>query len=171
MHQTAQQTDHQHDSHTGHEQHDHAHHVDQFRRLFWVMVVLGIPVVVFNPMFADLLGYSLPDSTWVWWISPILGSIIYFWGGQPFLRGAVPALRGRQPGMRPLIGAAIRVACVASCGATRGFLDRERDFWWGLELLVIIMLLGHWLEMRSPAQTTSALVSLAALLPAEAEKL
>src|SRR5699024_7676197 len=78
MHQTAQQPDHQHDSHTGHEQHDHAHHVDQFRRLFWVMVVLGIPVVVFNPMFADLLGYSLPDSTWVWWISPILGSIIYF---------------------------------------------------------------------------------------------
>ncbi|HIW46018.1 MAG TPA: heavy metal translocating P-type ATPase [Candidatus Yaniella excrementigallinarum] len=171
MHQTAQQTDHQHDSHTGHEQHDHAHHVDQFRRLFWVMVVLGIPVVVFNPMFADLLGYSLPDSTWVWWISPILGSIIYFWGGQPFLTGAVSELRGRQPGMMLLIGLAITVAFVASWGATLGILDAQLNFWWELALLVIIMLLGHWIEMRSLAQTTSALDSLAALLPDEAEKL
>ena len=171
MHQTAQQTDHQHDSHTGHEQHDHAHHVDQFRRLFWVMVVLGIPVVVFNPMFADLLGYGLPDSTWVWWISPILGSIIYFWGGQPFLTGAVSELRGRQPGMMLLIGLAITVAFVASWGATLGILDAQLNFWWELALLVIIMLLGHWIEMRSLAQTTSALDSLAALLPDEAEKL
>src|SRR5699024_2837239 len=139
MQQTAQQTDHQHDSHTGHEQHDHAHHVDQFRRLFLVMVVLGIPVVVFNHMFADLVGYSLPDSTWVWWISPILGSIIYFWGGQPFLTGAVSELRGRQPGMMLLIGLAITVAFVASWGATLGILDAQLNFWWELALLVIIM--------------------------------
>src|SRR5699024_10532838 len=121
--------------------------------------------------FADLLGYSLPDSTWVWWISPILGSIIYFWGGQPFLTGAVSELRGRQPGMMLLIALAITVAFVAAWGTTLGIFDAQLNFWWELALLVIIMLLGHWIEMRSLAQTTSALDSLAALLPDEAEKL
>ena len=135
------------------------------------MLVLGIPVVAFNPMFADLLGYQLPDTTWVWWVSPILGTIIYFWGGQPFLTGAVSEIRARQPGMMLLIGLAITVAFLASWGATLGILDQELNFWWELALLVVIMLLGHWIEMRSLAQTTSALDSLAALLPDEAEKI
>lgn len=135
------------------------------------MLVLGIPVVAFNPMFADLLGYQLPDATWVWWVSPILGTIIYFWGGQPFLTGAVSEIRARRPGMMLLIGLAITVAFLASWGATLGILDHELNFWWELALLVVIMLLGHWIEMRSLAQTTSALDSLAALLPDEAEKI
>jgi len=135
------------------------------------MLVLGSPVVAFNPMFADLLGYQLPDATWVWWVSPILGTIIYFWGGQPFLTGAVSEIRARQPGMMLLIGLAITVAFLASWGATLGILDHELNFWWELALLVVIMLLGHWIEMRSLAQTTSALDSLAALLPDEAEKI
>ncbi|PKY70385.1 copper-translocating P-type ATPase [Brevibacterium ravenspurgense] len=135
------------------------------------MLVLGIPVVAFNPMFADLLGYQLPDATWVWWVSPILGTIIYFWGGQPFLTGAVSEIRARQPGMMLLIGLAITVAFLASWGAILGILDHELNFWWELALLVVIMLLGHWIEMRSLAQTTSALDSLAALLPDEAEKI
>lgn len=135
------------------------------------MLVLVIPVVAFNPMFADLLGYQLPDATWVWWVSPILGTIIYFWGGQPFLTGAVSEIRARQPGMMLLIGLAITVAFLASWGATLGILDHELNFWWELALLVVIMLLGHWIEMRSLAQTTSALDSLAALLPDEAEKI
>lgn len=135
------------------------------------MLVLGIPVVAFNPMFADLLGYQLPDAAWVWWVSPILGTIIYFWGGQPFLTGAVSEIRARQPGMMLLIGLAITVAFIASWGATLGILDHELNFWWELALLVVIMLLGHWIEMRSLAQTTSALDSLAALLPDEAEKI
>src|SRR5699024_3329715 len=88
-----------HGGHAGHGHGDHGDHVGQFRRLFWIMPVLGIPVVAFNPMFADLLGYQLPDSSWVWWVSPILGPIIYFWGGQPFLSGAVSEIRARQPGM------------------------------------------------------------------------
>lgn len=155
--------------HAGHG--DHGDHVGQFRRLFWIMLVLGIPVVAFNPMFADLLGYQLPDATWVWWVSPILGTIIYFWGGQPFLTGAVSEIRARQPGMMLLIGLAITVAFLASWGATLGILDHELNFWWELALLVVIMLLGHWIEMRSLAQTTSALDSLAALLPDEAEKI
>lgn len=135
------------------------------------MLVLGIPVVAFNPMFAHLLGYQLPDAAWVWWVSPILGTIIYFWGGQPFLTGAVSEIRARQPGMMLLIGLAITVAFLASWGATLGIMDHELNFWWELALLVVIMLLGHWIEMRSLAQTTSALDSLAALLPDEAEKI
>ena len=160
-----------HGGHAGHGHGDHGDHVGQFRRLFWIMLVLGIPVVAFNPMFADLLGYQLPDATWVWWVSPILGTIIYFWGGQPFLTGAVSEIRARQPGMMLLIGLAITVAFLASWGAILGILDHELNFWWELALLVVIMLLGHWIEMRSLAQTTSALDSLAALLPDEAEKI
>src|SRR5690625_3011925 len=161
-----------HEMHGGHAGHgDHGDHVGQFRRLFWIMLVLGIPVVAFNPMFAHLLGYQLPEAAWVWWVSPILGTIIYFWGGQPFFTGAVGEIRSRQPGMMLLIGLAITVAFLASWGATLGIVDPELNFWWELALLVVIMLLGHWIEMRSLAQTTSALDSLAALLPDEAEKL
>lgn len=159
-----------HGGHAGHGHGDHGDHVGQFRRLFWIMLVLAVPVVAFNPMFADLLSYQLPDTAWVRWVSPILGTIIYFWGGRPFLTGAVSEIRSRQPGMMLLIGLAITVAFIASWGATLGILDYELNFWWELALLVVIMLLGHWIEMRSLAQTTSALDSLAALLPDEAEK-
>ncbi|WP_446740417.1 heavy metal translocating P-type ATPase [Nesterenkonia sp. AY15] len=159
-------------SHTGHEghSHDHGDHVGQFRRLFLIMVVVAVPVVGFNEMFAHLLGYTLPDAPWVWWVSPVLGTIVYLWGGRPFLTGAASEVRARQPGMMLLIGLAITVAFIASWGATLGILDHELNFWWELALLVVIMLLGHWIEMRSLAQTTSALDSLAALLPDEAEK-
>lgn len=159
-----------HGGHAGHGHGGHGDHVGQFRRLFWIMLVLGIPVVAFDPMFADLLSYQLPDAAWVWWVSPILGTVIYCWGGRPFLAGAVSEIRSRQPGMMLLIGLAITVAFVASWGATLGILDHELNFWWELALLVVIMLLGHWIEMRSLAQTSSALDSLAALLPDEAEK-
>lgn len=143
----------------------------QFRRLFWIMLALAIPVVGFNEMFAHLVGYHLPEAEWVWWVSPILGTIVYFWGGWPFLTGAISEIRSRKPGMMLLIGLAITVAFIASWGATLHLLDHELNFWWELALLVVIMLLGHWIEMRSLAQTTSALDSLAALLPDEAEKI
>lgn len=169
-----------HDDHSGHAGHaghgghgghaGHGDHVGQFRRLFWIMLALAIPVVGFNEMFAHLVGYHLPEAEWVWWVSPILGTIVYFWGGWPFLTGAVSEIRSRKPGMMLLIGLAITVAFIASWGATLHILDHELNFWWELALLVVIMLLGHWIEMRSLAQTTSALDSLAALLPDEAEK-
>ena len=142
----------------------------QFRRLFWIMLVLAVPVIGFSPMFAMLLGYPLPTTPWVGWISPILGTVMYVWGGRPFLTGAVGELRSRQPGMMLLIALAITVAFLASWGATLGIVHHELDFWWELALLIVIMLLGHWIEMRSLAQTTSALDSLAALLPDEAER-
>jgi len=159
-----------HDEHAGHAGHDHGDHVAQYRRLFWIMLVLAIPVVALSPMFAHLVGYELPDAAWLAWVPPLLGTVIYAWGGRPFLTGAVDELRARKPGMMLLIGMAITVAFLASWGATLGVLDHELDFWWELALLVVIMLLGHWLEMRSLAQTTSALDSLAALLPDEAER-
>lgn len=135
------------------------------------MLVLALPVVGFSDMFAGLVGYQLPEAAWIGWISPILGTVMYFWGGSPFLTGAVSELRSRKPGMMLLIGLAITVAFIASLGASLQLLDQELSFWWELALLVVIMLLGHWIEMRSLAQTTSALDSLAALLPDEAEKI
>ena len=167
--QTVEHSGHEMSGHEGHT--GHADHVGQFRRLFWIMLVLAAPVVGFSHMFAMLLGYSLPDSFLVTWISPILGTVMYLWGGKPFLTGAVSELRARKPGMMLLIALAITVAFLASWGSTLGLLDAELEFWWELALLIVIMLLGHWLEMRSLAQTSTALESLAALLPDEAERI
>ena len=160
-----------HDAHAGHGGHSgHGDHVGQFRRLFWIMLILAVPTVALSGMFAMILGYPLPDAEWVRWVSPVLGTVMYVSGGAPFLTGAVSEIRGRKPGMMLLIGLAITVAFVASWGASLGVLHHELDFWWELALLIVIMLLGHWIEMRSLAQTTSALDSLAALLPDEAER-
>ena len=159
------------EGHEGHQGHGgHGDHVAQFRDLFWVMLVLVAPVVGFSGMFAMLIGYDLPDAGWVEWVSPLLGTVMYGWGGRPFLVGAVSEIRARKPGMMLLIALAITVAFVASWGASLDVLHHELDFWWELALLIVIMLLGHWVEMCSLAQTTSALDSLAALLPDEAER-
>ena len=163
-------------SHTEHASHDsptgggHDAHVAQFRRLFFIMLALAVPVVGFNEMFANLIGYDLPDGEWVRWISPVLGTVMFVVGGRPFLTGGLSEARDRSPGMMLLIALALTVAFLASWGATLGVLPHDLDFWWELALLVVIMLLGHWIEMRSLAQTTSALDSLADLLPDEAER-
>ncbi|UOE42984.1 copper-translocating P-type ATPase [Agromyces larvae] len=154
--------------HAGHV--GHGDHVGQFRRLFWIMLVIAVPTIVFSPMFADILGYRLPDNAVVPWISPVLGTVMYVWGGRPFLTGAWSELKARTPGMMLLIGLAITVAYLASLGASLRILDHHLDFWWELALLIVIMLLGHWIEMRSIAQASSALDALAALLPDEAER-
>ncbi|MGR0218298.1 heavy metal translocating P-type ATPase [Agromyces sp. ZXT2-6] len=157
-----------HDTHAGHG--GHGDHVAQFRRLFWIMLVIAIPTIAFSGMFAGLIGYDLPDNPIVMWIPPVLGSVMYFWGGSPFLTGAWSELKARKPGMMLLIGLAITVAYVASLGASFGIFPHHLDFWWELALLIVIMLLGHWIEMRSIAATSSALDALAALLPDEAER-
>ncbi len=172
-----------HDMHAGHEMHDmhaghdahgghggHGDHVAQFRQLFWINLVLAVPVIAASSMFAMLLGYELPSWPGVAWISPVLGTVMYVWGGRPFLTGAVSEVRAKSPGMMLLIALAITVAFVASWGASLGLLDHQLDFWWELALLIVIMLLGHWIEMRAVAQTSSALDSLAALIPDEAER-
>ncbi|WP_022871053.1 heavy metal translocating P-type ATPase [Yaniella halotolerans] len=168
--QTATEHEHEgHGQHDHHGNHDHGDHVGQFRRLFWINLVIAIPVVIFSPMFASLLGYTVPD--WSLWISPLLGTVMYAWGGWPFLTGAKEEIKARQPGMMLLISLGITVAFFASWAATLGIIEPELEFWWELALLVVIMLLGHWIEMRSLEQTTSALDSLAALLPDEAERI
>lgn len=157
-------------SHAGHG--DHGDHVAQFRRLFGIMLIIAIPVIAFSPMFGHLVGYEVPETGilgWLRWLSPILGTVMYFWGGKPFLTGGLSEMKERNPGMMLLIALAITVAFLSSWGSSLGVLDAELDFWWELALLVVIMLAGHWLEMRSLAQTSSALDSLAALLPDEAE--
>ena len=160
-----------HSGHSGHAGHSgHGDHVGQFRRLFWINLVLAVPVVLLSPMFAMIIGYEIPDGP-VRFVAPVIGSVMYVWGGRPFLQGAVGELRARRPGMMLLIALAITVAFFASWGATLGVLHHELEFWWELALLIVIMLLGHWIEMRSLAQTTSALDSLAALLPDEAERI
>lgn len=146
----------------------HGDHVRQFRRLFWINLLIAVPVVAFSPMFAMILGYEVPG--WARFIAPVVGTVMYLWGGRPFLTGAISEIKTRKPGMMLLIGLAITVAFFASWGATLGLLHHELEFWWELALLIVIMLLGHWIEMRSLAQTTSALDSLAALLPDEAER-
>ncbi len=153
----------------GHGNGGHTGHVQRFRRLFWWMLLAAVPVVALSPVFAMLVGYVVPTDGVLPWVPPALGTVLYFWGGAPFLTGALDELRARRPGMMLLIGLAITVAFVASWGATLGLLSHTLEFWWELALLIVIMLLGHWLEMRSLAQTTSALDSLAALLPDTAE--
>ena len=165
-----------HDHHGGHEQHageshdhhGHAHHVRMYSRLFRVMLALGVPTVAFSPMFGQLLGYEV--TGWGLWVSPVLGTVMYVWGGRPFLEGGRDEIRDRQPGMMLLISLGITVAFLASWSATVGLVGPELEFWWELALLVVIMLLGHWVEMRSLAQTGSALDSLASLLPDRAER-
>jgi P-type Cu2+ transporter len=159
-----------HAAHEGHSSRGHGDHVVAFRRLFWAMLVLAIPTVAFSGMFAMILGYTVPAFPGAQWVSPVLGTVMYLWGGRPFLTGAISEIRSRAPGMMLLIGLAITVAFVSSWGASLGLLHHQLDFWWELALLIVIMLLGHWIEMRSLAQTTSALDSLAALLPDEAER-
>ena len=154
----------------GHEGHGgHDDHVAMFRRLFWTMLVLAVPVVALSGMFAEIVGYELPDLPGLAWVSPVLGTVMYVWGGRPFLTGAVSEIRSRQPGMMLLVGLAITVAFVASWGATLGLLHHRARLLVELALLIVIMLLGHWIEMRSLAASASALDSLAALLPDEAE--
>ncbi|GAA1873601.1 heavy metal translocating P-type ATPase [Brevibacterium marinum] len=136
------------------------------------MLVIAIPVIAFSPMFGHLVGYDVPETGvlgWLRWLSPILGTLMYFWGGRPFLTGGLSEMKQRNPGMMLLIALALTVAFLSSWGSSLDILDAELDFWWELALLVVIMLAGHWLEMRSLAQTSSALDSLAALLPDEAE--
>ena len=159
------------DDHHVHGHGEHAgHSTAMFRDRFWWSLILSIPVVIFSPMVAQLLGYHLPAFPGSTWIPPVLGTIIFVYGGTPFLKGGWKELKSRQPGMMLLIAMAITVAFVASWVTTLGLGGFELDFWWELALLVTIMLLGHWLEMRALGAASSALDALAALLPDEAEK-
>jgi P-type Cu2+ transporter len=160
---------HQHaEQHSGHGQHGgHGDHAAQFRDRFWLSLALTIPVIVYSEMVQEWLGFTPPQFPGSRWVAPVLGTIVFAYGGRPFLQGGVAELRRRQPGMMLLISLAILVAFGASLATVFGVFDLE--FWWELALLIVIMLLGHWLEMRALGQASSALDALAALLPDEAD--
>ncbi|MEV0730447.1 heavy metal translocating P-type ATPase [Polymorphospora sp. NPDC050346] len=159
----------QHDGHGGHQGHDkHAGHDPEiFRRKFWLSLALTVPIVVTSHMVMDWFGYTL-DFPGMPLIGPVLGSVVFLYGGWPFLAGAVHEVRDRAPGMMLLIAMAITVAYAASLATTFGAFDL--DFWWELAALVTIMLLGHWQEMKAIGQAQGALSALAALLPDDAER-
>jgi Cu2+-exporting ATPase len=158
---------HGHDMHAGHDRHA-GHDPEMFRRKFWLSLALTIPMVATSGMVMDWFGYRL-DFPGIAWIGPLLGSIVFFYGGWPFLAGAVAEVRDRAPGMMLLIAMAITVAYVASLATSLGLFDLE--FWWELAALVTIMLLGHWQEMKAIGAAQGALAALAALLPDDAERI
>ena len=153
---------------SGHDKHA-GHSVAMFRDRFWLSLALTVPIVLYSPMIQEWFGYTAPVFPGSEWIPPVLGTVIFVYGGTPFLRGAAQEVRDRQPGMMLLIGMAITVAYVASLATTIGWFDL--DFWWELAALITIMLLGHWMEMRAIGQARGALVALAELLPDEAERI
>ena len=155
-----------HHDHGGHDKHA-GHDPEMFRRRFWLSLVLTMPLVVTSEMVMDWFGYSL-DFYGMKTLAPVLGSIVFWWGGWPFLAGGWAELKARQPGMMLLISMAIVVAYSASMATSLGWFDL--DFWWELAALVTIMLLGHWQEMKAIGQAQGALAALAELLPDDAER-
>jgi Cu2+-exporting ATPase len=157
----------QHAAHSGHG--GHAGHAEIYRRKFWISLLLSIPVVLFSEMVQDWFNYSLPEFPGDQLIAPVFGTIIFLYGGMVFLQGAKEELQSRKPGMMTLIALAIIVAYIASAATSLDLFDLE--FWWELALLITVMLLGHWQEMRAIGQAQGALSALAALLPDEAERI
>jgi len=152
--------------HNGHSAHDkHAgHHTHDFLKSFWICLVLTIPVLLLSPMIQQWIGFELkfPGDKYV---LLTLGSIIYFYGGWPFLSGMVSEIRDKAIGMMTLVALAISVAFIYSVAVVFGL--QGMDFFWELATLIDIMLLGHWLEMRSTMAASRALESLVALLPSK----
>ena len=155
------------DDHAGHV--DHTGHEEMFRKRFWVSLVLSIPVLLYSPMVQSWFGFTMPEFPGSQLIVPLLSIFIFFYGGSPFLKMAVPEVRARKPGMMTLISLAISVAFIYSMAAL--FLPTQASFFWELVTLIDIMLLGHWLEMRSIRQASGALNELAKLMPDTAERI
>ncbi len=146
----------------GHDKHA-GHSVAMFRDKFWLSLALTVPTVVWEPMIQEWLGYTAPRFPGSTFIPPVFGIIVFLYGGWVFLRGAMGELKARLPGMMTLISLAITVAFVYSVAVLLGF--DGHPLWWELATLVTIMLLGHWIEMRSISQAQGALNELAKLLP------
>jgi Cu2+-exporting ATPase len=140
-----------------------------FRDKFWITLALTIPILIWGHMLPNAFGYEAPHFDGSHWIAPLLGMLVFLYGGMPFLRGAVGELRDRVPGMMTLIALAISVAFIFSAAVTIGFPGMP--LWEELATLVAIMLLGHWIEMRSIDQAQGALRELARLLPDTAVRL
>jgi len=161
------------DNHEGHDHNGHSHHehhkqmVEDFKFRFWWSLALTIPILALSPMIQEFLGVDL-RFTGDTWILAALSSVAYFFCGWPFLSGLAEELKKKQPGMMTLIALAITVAYVYSTAVVFGFDGHL--LYWELSTLVAIMLLGHWVEMRSVMSASAALEKLAELLPGKAHR-
>ena len=173
-HTSAGHDQHAHGAHRDHSsigRHDrHAgHSVEMFRQKFWGTLGLSIPTVLWAPMIQHWFHYQAPGgAVAARWIPAVFGAAVFGYGGRVFLTGAIGEIRDRLPGMMTLISLAISVAFLFSLAVTFGFPGS--DLWWELATLVTIMVLGHWIEMRSISQAEGALNELAKLLPDEATR-
>ena len=145
-----------HAAHAGHDKHA-GHSVAMFRNRFWISLLLTIPTLVWGEMIPHALGFTPPAVPAARWIPVIFGTAVFLYGGLVFLQGARRELADRAPGMMTLISLAIGVAFLFSVAVTLGF--PAMSLWWELASLVTIMLLGHWIEMRSISQASGALRS------------
>ena len=151
-----------------HAQHiDHSGHEELFRKRFWVCLLLSIPVLLYTPMLQMWFGFRMPEFAGSQWLTPLFSIIVFLYGGVPFIQMAIPEIRNRQPGMMTLISLAISVSFIYSLAAT--FVNLGEGFFWELVTLIDVMLLGHWIEMRSVRQASGALDTLAKLMPDTAE--
>lgn len=157
------------DAHAGHDKHA-GHSPEMFRRKFWGSLALGVGVLAFDPHFWGLFGKQPPFGDGAPWVAPLLGTALYLYGGAPFLKGAVDELRIRRPGMMTLVALGITVAYVYSLAVALGWAS-GMALWWELATLVVVMVLGHWVEMASVQRASQALDNLAALVPSTAHRL
>lgn len=155
-----------HEKHTSHDKHA-GHDPEMFRKLFWWNLLIAIPVLVFSAQIQEWFNYSITGA-WSLWVAPVLGTVIFLWGGTPFLAGGLAEIRHRQPGMMLLISLAITVAFASSLATSLGL--GSLDFWWEVAALIVVMLLGHWKEMEAIGQARGALAALAELVPDSAER-
>jgi P-type Cu2+ transporter len=165
---------HDHSNHNnGHESHDHhqghhAHMIEDFKKRFWVSLVITLPIIVLAPMIQELIGYQLRFNG-DRYVQFVLSSIIFFYGGWPFLKGMADEIKKKAPGMMTLIALAISVAYFYSSAVVFG-LD-GKIFFWELASLIVIMLLGHWIEMKSIMGASNALQELAKMMPSTARRI
>jgi Cu2+-exporting ATPase len=156
-------------NHAGHSHH-HEHMIEDFRKRFWISLTFTIPIVLLSPMIQHWMGLgktlSFSSSEYVLFC---LASFVYVYGGYPFLKGLVDEIKSRKPGMMTLIAVAITVAFVYSTVVVFGL--KGEVFFWETATLIDIMLLGHWIEMRSVLGASRALEDLAKLMPSDAHKL
>jgi len=147
----------------------HHDHELMFRNRFWISLVLTIPILLFSETIQGWLNFSMPEFTGSDWIGPVFAVIVFVYGGVPFLQMALPEVKNSQPGMMTLISLAITVAFAYSLFAL--IADTGKTFFWEMATLIDVMLLGHWMEMRSVRQASGALDELAKLMPDTAERI
>ena len=184
-HNHSKEMNHQHDMHQHHdkkENHEHmnhgggghaghhAHMIEDFRKRFWISIIVTVPIILLSPMIQHWLGLGeLLSFSSAKYVLFILASFVYFYGGYPFLKGLVDEIKSRKPGMMTLIAVAITVAFVYSAVVVFGL--KGEIFFWETATLIDIMLVGHWIEMKSVLGASRALEDLAKLMPSNAHKL